>query len=276
MRKTFALFLLVLPRFVFAQISGDALELQKRYADSLFNAENYYQAITEYKRLAFFDYAKKYAYDINYKIALAYKEGGFYDNAKSYFKRAVECAENIEQKEKAQIEAVKNFILARKTDDALNYLDELESAGEDESEINYWRGWAHLFAGRLNLSARYFYLADKNQTLARQVDTYADSLYSVSNVKLLSYIIPGAGQIYVGEYFSGLMSFAWNALWIYVTANAFADGRIIEGFLVGDLLWLRFYRGNIQNAERFANEKNVKLLNRLLGNLQRNYRGEKP
>ncbi len=277
MKRLFILISIFAAQSFFAQnFELSALKAQKRYADSLFAAGNYYRAITEYKRLEFFDGNKTFAYDAALQIAAAYKRGGFFERAETYFNKAIETAPDATKRLRAETELVKNYIISRQTDRALNFLDKLENAGESESTINYWRGWAYLFSGKTNLSAYHFARSGKADSLAAAVRAYGDSLFSVSTAKTLSYIIPGAGQIYLGEYFSGAMSFLWNALWIYVTANAFSDGRIIEGFLVGDLLWLRFYRGNIQNAERFAKEKNVKLLNGLLINLQKHYRGEKP
>jgi hypothetical protein len=88
--------------------------------------------------------------------------------------------------------------------------------------------------------------------------------------------VPGSGQIYVGEYLSGLLSFGWNVLWGYLTINAFIEERIFDGFAVGNFLWLRFYSGNIHNAGKFADEKNLEITNRALGYLQFRYKGEKP
>ncbi len=259
---------------IFAQATD--LARQKAYADSLFETGDFYKAITEYKRLAFFDAENNFEFYANFKIALAYKNGGFFDNALEYFDKAQRLAKTEKELSSANFETVKTLILAKRTNKALNLLDKLERENYEKSQVEYWRGWAYLFARRLNLSSYHFANSGKADELAVKIKSLSDSVYSVSTAKLLSYIIPGAGQFYAGEYFSGAMSFAWNALWIYVTANAFIDGRIIEGFLVADLLWLRFYRGNIQNAERFAIEKNVKLVNKLLINLQKNYKGEKP
>ena len=90
------------------------------------------------------------------------------------------------------------------------------------------------------------------------------------------HIIPGAGQFYTGHYFSGLLSLGWNALWGYLTVKAFIDERVFDGLIIGNFLWLRFYVGNIQNAEKFANEANIKIANKALSYLQDQYKGEKP
>lgn len=46
--------------------------------------------------------------------------------------------------------------------------------------------------------------------------------------------------------------------------------------MVADFLALRFYNGNLQNAEKFAVEHNSEVSNWMLDYLQNNYRGMKP
>jgi hypothetical protein len=65
-------------------------------------------------------------------------------------------------------------------------------------------------------------------------------------------------------------------LWGYLTINAFNEDRIFDGVMIGTLLWWRFYSGNLQNAEKFATEKNLKKTNAALRYLQNNYIGKKP
>ncbi len=103
-----------------------------------------------------------------------------------------------------------------------------------------------------------------------------DKRYSTVLATVFSVIIPGSGQIYTGHYLSGLLSLGWNVLWGYVTVNAFIDNRIFDGFAVANLLWLRFYNGNLQNAKKFAEENNLKISNRALYYLQYQYKGLKP
>ncbi len=52
--------------------------------------------------------------------------------------------------------------------------------------------------------------------------------------------------------------------------------RAVEGILIGGLLWARFYKGNFQNAEKFAIEKNREVSNKAYEYLAKKYVGEKP
>jgi tetratricopeptide (TPR) repeat protein len=259
-----------------AQKHDSPLQTQKLYADSLFNAGNYYQAITEYKRLNFFDKSVELKTYSLQQIAMAYKEGGFYNNSADYFSEALETTENKVEKGNIEINLARTFLRGRKINKALNELDEYENITEDSLIADYWRGWAYMLNNQTPLASYYFKRSVAGSQIAAMLDSVAAKEYSVFNVKLMSYILPGSGQIYTGHYLSGAMSFAWNALFGYMAIKAFQDRRIVEGLLIGDLLWYRFYRGNIQNAEKFANEKNIKLINQLIENLQNNYKGKMP
>ena len=92
----------------------------------------------------------------------------------------------------------------------------------------------------------------------------------------MSVFLPGSGQFYTGNYLSGLLSLGWCALWGYVSVNAFVEQRVFDGLAVANFLWFRFYRGNLENAEKFAVEKNIQISNESLKFLQNNYKGEKP
>lgn len=273
-------YLLVIQLFMtwigFAQNSFDD---QFNYAQKLYKDEQYFDAVTELKRLLYFDENSKYSYEANFLIGKSYKEGAKFSNAIRYLTLAEIDAKNSEQLFKAQIEIVRINILRKTTGRAIKLLDSLETDNrfsDKTNEIKYWRGWAYMFADDWKNAALSFAELDSNhvlKTLAQEVD---DELYSVSFAKTISYIIPGSGQIYTGEYISGLLSLGWNVLWGYLTIDAFVAERIFDGIVIANFLWLRFYRGNLQNAENFAIEKNLVISNKALNYLQFEYKGLKP
>ena len=169
-------------------------------------------------------------------------------------------------------------ILRRTVPGALRLLDRMEGDErfrERKQDLIYWRGWAYVFADRWDEAAAEFQSVG-NDSLKVLCEKVAADQYNVTAAKILSYIIPGAGQFYTGHYFSGLLSLGWNVLWGYLTVKAFIDERIFDGFVIGNFLWLRFYTGNIHNAEKFAEEENIKIQNRALYYLQYEYSGSKP
>ena len=260
----------------FAQNSFDA---QFNIAKTLYSDENYFDTVTELKRLLFFDNNSKYNYKANLLIGKSYKQGAKFSDAIRYLTLAEINAENIDELYETRIEIIRINILRRTNRRAFKLLDSLEA---DErftdwsDKIKYWRGWAYMFADDWVQAAQTFAEIDTNHILKRLAEEVDDDLYSVSFAKTISYIIPGAGQIYTGEYISGLLSLGWNVLWGYLTIKAFIAERIFDGIVIANFLWLRFYRGNLQNAENFAKEKNMVISNKALNYLQFGYDGLKP
>lgn len=269
---------------------GD-LQIQLNYANSLYRSGQYYDAITEYKRLLFFDlsneFDRSYKFDTtktylfigNFNIGKCYKAGAKLDDAIKYFSKSEINAANVEEKYRAKIEIVKSNILRRTTERAIQILDEVENNHEFNEKIDsidYWRGWTYIFKDDWEKAHYYFNKFQPNHELKKLSEQVLKDKYSVTFAKVISYILPGAGQIYTGNILSGLMSLGYNVLFGYLTAKSFADNRAFDGLVIGSLLWLRFYRGNIQNAEKFAVEKNKAISNKALDYLQYEYKGDKP
>ncbi len=249
---------------------------QKQLADSLFASENFYQAITEYKRLQFFDIQNLYETFTNSQIAKAYKKGKFYQKSEEYFRKAIESSISTEEINNLKIELVKIFIIKKEKQKALSLLDSLGKSHFEKNQLDYWRGWTFLFNYDTKNSLKYFKQSEIAKSIVDSLEILRKKEYSPTFAKISSAILPGFGQFYTGNITSGLISLGWNILLGGISVNAFLSDRIIEGILVTDLLWLRFYRGNIHNAEQFAFEKNVKLADNLLKNLQNNYKGALP
>ena len=123
------------------------LQLQKSNADSLFESEKFYDAITEYKRLLFFSNSEEYIYKANYNIAMCYKEGAKYNDAIKYLNIAKTNSKNVHDSINIELQIIRLNILRRTIPEALSKLNKLYDKYSDEIEssvINYWRGWAYL------------------------------------------------------------------------------------------------------------------------------------
>jgi hypothetical protein len=170
-------------------------------------------------------------------------------------------------------------ILRRTTNQSGKILNELLNDPRfisKEKEIKYWIGWNYIFTDEWEKAFEVFNENRLDTTLAGLCKTVADEMYSVNFAKYSSYLIPGFGQFYTGEYISGTLSLGWNILFGYLTINAFMEERIFDGIIIGNFLWLRFYSGSIQNAEKFAVQKNLEISNNALNYLQKQFYGEKP
>jgi len=261
-----------------ALIAQDSFEKQFNLAKKLYDEENYFDAVTEFKRLLFFDESGTYSYQANDLIGLSYKYGGKFSDAVRHFTIAELDSKTDSEIYNSRLEIIKVNILRRTIQRALILLDSLENDArfnKNLEEINYWRGWAYIFSDDWEKASSSFSKIQPNHQLVVFCDSINNDLYTVQLAKILSFV-PGAGQFYTGEYVSGLISIGWNVLWGYLTINAFIEDRVFDGLMIGTLLWWRFYSGNIQNAEKFALEKNLEKTNSALHYLQNNYIGKKP
>lgn len=267
--------IILTPSLFFAQRSADFILLK---ADSLFQNQNYFDAITEYKRFLFFEEKNKEYYCSN-QVGLCYKAGAWFDESIKYFSLANRAAANDEEKYQAQLNIIRANILRKTTVRALELCEELESGyntKEKLDEINYWKGWTYIFSDEWENASVCFGKISASHALKMLSDEVEKEKVSVTFATVISYILPGSGQIYSGEILSGLMSFAWNVFAGYLTINSFLQQRAFDGIVTAELLWLRFYRGNIQNAREFAIQKNLEISNRNLRFLQTEFKGLKP
>ncbi|MCS7052517.1 MAG: hypothetical protein NZM09_02145 [Ignavibacterium sp.] len=263
---------------VFNCFGQDDLLKQKDYADSIFKAQNYFDAIKEYKRLMFFDKQDNFSFYAYNQIAKCYKYGGKFEKASEYFSLALLKARNDKEIFHTKVNLCRLNIIQRKTSNAKRMLDQIENEGRFsiyEDEIKYWRAWIYFFEWKWVEASKIFEeLGKKN--LYEICISNKDKFYSIEKAKILSMFLPGLGQFYTGNYLSGFGSFLWNTLSAYLTISAFYQDRIFDGVIISNLLWLRFYKGNLENAEKFALEKNNILFEETLDFIYKNYSEEIP
>lgn len=274
--KKILLFIFVSLTSVFSQ---NTLEQQFEFANQLFIQQKYFDAITEFKRIQFFDVDNKFSFRSNLLIGISYKAGAKFDEAIKYLTLAEINISDDEEYFLCRILNARTNILRRTTKQAEKILNELLDDPRfisKEKEINYWIGWNYIFSDEWEKAFEVFNENRLDTTLAELCKTVDDEMYSVNFAKYSSYLIPGLGQFYTGEYVSGTLSLGWNILFGYLTINAFIEDRIFDGIIIGNFLWLRFYSGNIQNAEKFAIQKNLQISNKALDYLQYQYKGDKP
>lgn len=254
-------------------------ENQFDLAKNLMNEKKYFDAITEFKRLIFFEKDSGNIY-LNYSLlGDCYKAGAKFDESIYYYTLAEINAKNFDGIYESQIKIIRSNILRRTTQRAISLLDSLsvnKFYADKIDEINYWRGWAFIFSDDWESAADEFAKVDSAKQLEEFCRLTDNKLYSVPFVKAMSFIFPGLGQFYTGNYVSGVISLGWNILWGYTAIKAFAADRIFDGIMVSNFLWFRFYRGNFENAEKFAEEANLLQTNKALNWLQNEFNGSKP
>lgn len=280
---------LILVNLLFSQQDLIKIENEKhlKFADSLFNNEDYFNAITEYKRLIFLFPTKENQFIGNYKIALSYKAGGFFDLAENYLHNSLKYASNTERIFSIKIELLKLYILKNDIDKINLILQELISRKDFvkyNQEIKYWMAISLIFSKDYSKASQILKELNKSENdfkrysvdLITMIDSVNFEVKNENTFKFASAILPGMGQILLGKYSEGIFTFLWNVFWLGLSIQQFNIGHSLEGITILVLPFFRFYLGNIENTEKLVQEHNNVQHKNLLKYLQEKYKGPKP
>ncbi|MFC1725180.1 tol-pal system YbgF family protein [candidate division KSB1 bacterium] len=260
-----AVFIILLWILSAAGISQEITDL--KFAEYLYNTGQFYDAITEYKRVLFFNNGHKLKADIFYKIGICYKNGGFPDNSLFYITKAIENETDNRLRNTYQFEFAK--IMMKKGDytTAKMELEDLMDRKLPSSmadSVNYFLGWSEISMLNWLSAENYFKNIKKSSYNTSQLFKSCiegKKLKYKSAVKaiLLSTFIPGAGQIYAGELLDGIIAFVLNAGIIYYLTDSILDKRYTDTALIYYFLFGRFYPANRANAYKYAVQYNIDL-----------------
>ncbi|MNL01167.1 hypothetical protein D3C87_1216280 [compost metagenome] len=93
---------------------------------------------------------------------------------------------------------------------------------------------------------------------------------SADHAQRLSMWLPGAGQIYAGDWGSGIASFTLNAAWVGLLSYAIADRDWLGGLLVANF-GPRYYLGGIQNAGNLVENTHAREDQAFIRSLEQEY-----
>lgn len=84
-------------------------------------------------------------------------------------------------------------------------------------------------------------------------------LKRLKKAKVMSYIVPGMGQIYAGFWAEGITAMTCNAIFIGLTGVGIYYRYYITSVLYSYTIFSKFYTGNISRVEYLVNKKNYRL-----------------
>lgn len=262
--------------------------------DRFFNSENYYDAITEYKRYIFFnsekaDNSTSYAY---YKIGLCYFHQKKQDTAISELRKSVQTANTDKMRDERKIDLAVVLIASGMYSSAEFVLIKVEMYSpfpELKRKAAYLRGIASLYSFKWDQANEAFHvyfneLEDESQGMPKQLESLLNSAQNIKYkslklAKVLSTILPGSGQIYAGDWRNGINALLLNFVTGYFFVDDILQRQFQDAFFQYLFLFGRFYRGNRYHAKESAkkyNEKlNQNLTSQIFKELQRELDNEK-
>lgn len=242
--------------------------------DSLFNASAYFDAAIGYERLIYFsnNYKEKNIY--RYKKALCYKGLSDFDKAQSTLLKVNLFGLPNETRNAVLYETV---LVAYLNEDYEQCAKTLLTLNIDSYNIEH-KKILYLVATLNNIMINDFELSKQNalnyaeltahKSELNEMEKQINAMYSKKNLPKLKKqkvfewisIVPGMGQIYVGEIGEGLTNIALNLSAFSFGVYQIITGFYVTGYFVGSLSINKFYFGGRTRAKNAFEEVNSKRL----------------
>lgn len=245
--------------------------------DHLVKVENYDAAITEYKRFIFFHPDDSRVAKTYYKIGLAYRTQGIWQEAIIAMRNAMFHATNDNEKSEYQINLAVTLIASKNHD--LAQLELIKVMLRDpniklDKRILFLRAVAYIYQFRWEEARNIL----KEYTVDDKLNELFDNAVnlphkSTNTAKVLSTIIPGAGQFYTGDWRGGLNALVLNSLLGYVAVDAVLEQHYADAVFWMFFIFVRYYQGNAYRAEMavetYNKEVSQRAANDILDRLQK-------
>lgn len=242
---------------------------QYSHAERLFESGAYQAARREYKRLLFYQPNTEFRDAADYRIAQSYYYQNEPDRAERLFHEFLDTHPNSPFRFQSQLMLGQLHFDAGAYSLARTTLFELLHASEDTevaAAAHYLRGWCYVHTSEWNKAITELRRADTLQIDASQrkkARQLADTLLektplphkSPQMAGWLSTVVPGSGQLYVGNVKEGILAAALSGTFIYLAVDAIRERRYVDCTGIALVGW-QFYWGNRINARHLASEYN--------------------
>jgi hypothetical protein len=264
------------------------------FGERFFNSENYYDAITEYKRYIFFNSEKEddsisHAY---YKIGLACFHLGQSDKAISELRKSIQAAHSARMQDERKIDLAVVLIASGNPKAAEFILIKVEMFSqipELKKKAAFFRGVASLYSYDWEQADEAFHVyfndpEERSQEMPEKLESLLERAQNMKYrspklAKILSAILPGSGQIYARDWRNGLNALLLNFATGYFFVDDILQRQYQDALFNALFIFGRFYRGNRYHAKEAAikyNERlNQNISSRILEILEGKYSDEK-
>ncbi len=261
--------LLVIP--LAARNSGDSLAIAM--GAYLFQNKNYPAASTEYKRALFINPTAAHNAYLWVQLAQAYEHLAQFETATVYYKKAVALPISSPLAFKIRFWLALDYLRLQKFPLAnLEFFKVERLTADKRFKIN-----AQAFRVLILIQQRQWKQALQTfqrlhqiwdvpptvQPLFQEIETLLQILVtqpyrkSPTTAKWLSTVLPGAGQMYAGDWRNGLNALLLNVGTTYLLWQSITIRSILDLTLIGSFVWWRYYEGNRFRAETIARNKNI-------------------
>ncbi|MCU0474352.1 MAG: hypothetical protein MUC93_13490 [Bacteroidales bacterium] len=233
----------------------------KEFSDEQFNKGNYQLSLKEYQRVLLFNDEKEYN-ELYSKIASIYYQMSDFDLASKYYDFAL----RVENNDSLRFElALKKTLCDFNKNNYLEALSELYDLPDPASDFlqkrkDLYMGICYFGLNDFQNSSENFSKLLDSTGMTKINNLFLDfnrfsKKFRPEKVELMSIILPGLGQVYTGEIFSGLNSFFLiTGITFYAMVTA-VNYTYFDGLLVLSSWFYRYYSGGYTNASTMAVNK---------------------
>lgn len=251
-------------------ISDDVLST----ANDLTNKEFYDDAITEYKRFIFFNPNISQTAEAYYKMGLCYRSEGKMHDAISALNKSVFLSDDFSLANERRLILATTLIASRNYNLAKLELAKIINSTNDEKILRkalYFYGISAIYNRDWRSAEEYFGKFYQKEEYKGKINviikTTEKSYKSTTKAKIFSAIIPGAGQIYSGNWRDGINAFFLNGVIISGIIYNINKKDYANALMIAYLFLPRYYNGNIYRAEKDVEKYNKKLDDQIANSL---------
>ena len=247
-------------------IEDPALSLGDRFAQE--GAAD--QAITEYKRVLYFNRDQSIAGSVHARIAACYRAQQLWPEAIFHLRRSIQNASSLGEITEREFDLVTALLASGRDNEAeLHLLQLREFSVLDERRLSLYLTVTYTYRGQWEKAAaelrKAFPAGEITDIPMQQKIEQLERLFaeageeprkSPEGAVWLSTALPGAGQLYAGDPWDALNAFVVNAGLITLICATVKQEWYLEGVLLFLYPLRRYYLGNRNNARIAAEERN--------------------
>jgi len=253
-----------------AEPQSEAVDRALELGDSYSRSGAYDPAITEYKRVLFFDKDNRLASTVHSRIASCYQSQRRWNEAFSHLRRSIQTASSLREVEDREFELITALLASGRDSEAELRLLRLRDFSEiDSKRVSLYLCVTYVYRGRWQDAAAELERAFPEEEIVepwRRVElerlkhllaeARSSRRKSPNAALLLSTIVPGTGQLYAGDPWDALNAFALNAGLGTLIFTAMKHEYYLEAALLFLYPFRRYYLGNRDNARIAAERSN--------------------
>lgn len=266
--------------------SGFSEDQLLTFADQLMREGEYFRAVTEYRRFLFTYPTSTHRAFAHFRIGIALYRGQRYDKAFTTFREVAERYPGTHYAEQAMLWQGESLMRQSQYTAAAQAYEELDKTLQDDEgrqQARYQLGWALLYQRQWQNASTQFQRVTSDSHLYQAAQILATEALNGSKIPrkspstagILSGLLPGSGQLYIGRAGDALLAFFLNALFtagIVETINQ--DKLAIAGIL--SFFEAGWYAGNIYSAVNGAHKHNRHATETFIRNLENRFRVPPP